>query len=464
MIFLLSGLLLFIYGVFNFKKAFILFLVFKLVLVTNITIISVPGLPLLTLELGLTIAFIILFFLKGLKVQNAHMAYPLLIPLTFYALSLIVSSIFSVAGITSEFSNLLKSIFEDVLLVWICWQVIETKSDFAFLFKVLTIFIFISCIYGLVEYFIKDNPISAYEATLNHDPSKVIDFSYNLDERGYRINSFFEHAIAAGMTWSLYSSFVFYLFVKKKVSIRTLLFPLITAFISIFCIVLTKMRSPIIFFAITLLASVDFRSKRFYFLASCFLIGLILILLFFGNDVQNVIFALFNKSSAEEIGGSSLSMRLDQFDAAFSLMKENPLFGLGPAFSDIISNDLVTRLLGGESIWLSVITQQGLIGIFAYLTLVFFCIIYIPNKYKNMNLAIFSFAFWVTYTITSLPGFDFIFYYILIIYFVKQSRIYSLNVKKGYVYCFGLKNLTIVRGKIRKVYKYHNKNVAFHKY
>ena len=81
-----------------------------------------------------------------------------------------------------------------------------------------------------------------------------------------------------------------------------------------------------------------------------------------------------------------------------------------------------------------------------------------------MNLAIFSFAFWVTYTITSLPGFDFIFYYILIIYFVKQSRIYSLNVKKGYVYCFGLKNLTIVRGKIRKVYKYHNKNVAFHKY
>ena len=460
MVFLLAGLLLFVYGIFNFKKAFILFLVFKLLLVTNITIVSEPGLPLLTLELGLTIGFVILFFIKGLKVQNAHMAYPLFVPMAFYVLSLTASSIFSVAGLTSEISNLMKCIFEDVILVWVCWQVIETKSDFRFLFKALTFFIFISCVYGLIEFYIKSNPISAYEATLNHDPSKVIDFSYGLEERGYRINSFFEHSIAAGVTWSLYSGFVFYLFVKKKINIRTIIFPLITAFMCVICLLLTKMRSPIICFAISLLACVDFKSRRFYLLVTCFLIGLFTILLFFGSDVQNVLLALFNQSNAEQIGGSSLNMRFDQFDAAFSLMINNPLFGLGSNFSEVISNDLVTRLLGGESIWLNVITQQGLIGIFTYLVLVFYCVFYIPNKFKNWSLMIFSFAFWLTYTITSLPGFDFAFYYILIIYFVKSSRVYSLNVDKGYVYCFCLNHLVFKHGKIRKK---HNLKLSSYK-
>ena len=450
MVFLLSGLLLFIYGIFNFKKAFILFLVFKLLLVTNITIISEPGMPLLTLELGLTIGFVILFFIKGIKVQNAHMAYTLFLPMFFYILSLTASSIFSVAGITNEISNLMKCIFEDVILVWICWQVIETKSDFNFLFKTLTFFIFISCIYGLFEFCIKSNPISAYEATLNHDPSKVIDFSYSSEERGYRINSFFEHSIGAGMSWALYSGFVFYLFVKKKLDIEIILFPLITAFMCIICLMLTKMRSPIICFAISLLACIDFKSKRFYFLVACFIIGLLIILLFFGNDVQNVLLALFNQSNAEQIGGSSLDMRLDQFDAAFSLMNGNPIFGLGPSFSEAISSDLIKRLLGGESVWLNVITQQGLFGIFAYLILVFYCVIYIPNKFKNLNLMIFSLAFWLTYTITSLPGFDFIFYYILIIYFIKHSPVYTLNAKKGYVYCLCLNHLMFMHGKIRK--------------
>lgn len=451
MVFLLSGLLLFIYGIFDFKKAFILFLAFKLLLVTNVTIISEPGIPLLTLELGLTIGFTFLFFIKGIKVQNAHMSFPLLIPFTFYILSLTVSSVFSAAGLASEFTYLIQCLFENVILVWICWQVLETKPDFTFFFKVITILIFISCIYGFLEFFIKDNPISDYEATLNHDPSKVIDFSYSMDERGYRINSFFEHSIAAGLTWSLYSCFVFYLFVKRKICIKKILFPLITAFMCVACLVLTKMRSPIIFFVIGLLATINFKSKRFYFLAFCFLIGLILILLFFGNDVQNVIFALFNESSAEEIGGSSLSMRLDQFNAAFSLMGTSPVFGLGPSFTDVINNDLVKRLLGGESIWLNVITQQGLVGIFAYLILVFYCVFYIPNKIRNFNLLIFSFGFWLTYTITSLPGFDFIFYYILIIYFVKYSRMYSLKVNKGYIYCCCLNNLVFIHGRIKKV-------------
>lgn len=451
MIFLLTGLVISLLGLYDFKKGFIWFLAFKLLLVTNITVVSEPGLPLLTLELLLTIIFAVLFFVKGVKVQNAHMSFPIIVPFSFYVISLVLSSLFSISGFASESSNLIKVIFEDVLLVWIARQTIETEKDFSCLFRIITIIIFASCIYGLFEFVISDNPLKVFEATLNHDPDKLIDFSYDVSGRGYRISSIFEHPIGAGMTWAMYSSLVFYLFVKKNIKFKKIIFPLITAFICLPCILLTKMRSPLIFLIISLFASIRLNSKRFYGLLFIFLVGIVFIFFFFSDDIINVILALFNNDNAMQIGGSSLTMRIDQFDAAFNLMQEAPIFGLGPSFNEVMENALTIRLLGAESIWLNVITQQGLFGIITYCILLFYLIIILPKKMdRNISFFIFSFAFWLTYTITSLPGFDIVFYYLLVIYMIKSSKCYDKKVKAGFVYFLGFYKSSLLHGKIKK--------------
>lgn len=434
MIFLIIGLLIILYSFFDFKKAFSFYLCYKLVLVTNITVISKPGLPLLTLEMAMTLIFIIVFIFTGKKYQNAHSKFPFAVPLILYSISLLISSVLSIAGLGSEFSNIIKQLAENVLLVWMTWQVFETKDDFKFLFVGITIVILLSCLYGFVEYLIKDNPLTKYEATLNKDPDKLIDYIYSTDSRGYRINSFFEHAIGAGMIWALYSVFVFILIQNKRVKIKKYIIPIIAAILCLPCIFLTKMRSPILFLGIAMLAIVNLNSKRFRNIAIGFLLGAVVILPFVSDDIINVVLGIFDKESAAEIGGSSIDMRIDQFAAAFELLRLSPLFGLGPSFSDVLNNETVNRLLGGESVWLGVITQLGLFGVVVYIIQLYYFVVKIPMYFNRKELFFISLAYWVTCSITSVPGFSMMLYYLCIFYFIKTSNRYKKAVNYGKVY------------------------------
>ena len=73
MIFSIIGFLILVYGIKDFKKSFEIYLVYKLILVTNITLISMPGIPLLTVEMFMTLVYVLVFFSKGTQYQFAHM-------------------------------------------------------------------------------------------------------------------------------------------------------------------------------------------------------------------------------------------------------------------------------------------------------------------------------------------------------------------------------------------------------
>ena len=429
MIFILAGCGIIFYSFFHFKTGLLIYLCYKLLLVTNITVISAPGLPLLTLEMAMTFIYIIAFFFTQKKYQSAHEPFPFKWPFLLVTLSMLVSSLFSIAGIGSEITNFIKFVSEDILLVWMAWQVVETKKDFRFLYKVITVIILISCIYGLIEYILKDNPLSRYEATLNHDPDKVIDWSYETSSRGYRINSIFEHAIGAGMIWALYAVATMILVQKERISIVSI----VTAVLCIVCLFLSKMRSPIVFFVIAAFGIINLRNRIFYKILLFFFIAALLCMPFISNDVANVILSLFNQSAAT-VGGSSFQMRLDQFAAAFELMSLSPLFGLGPSFLEVMQTTLTSRLLGVEGVWLGVITQLGMFGIIVYLVQVYYFVIKLPKRYHSKEMFFMSLAYWVTYTITSLPGFCQILFYLYLFYFIKSSKRYQNAVSRGKVF------------------------------
>lgn len=431
MLFTAITLLLVLAGLVNFRYGLVFYLTYKLILVTNITLISLPGIPLLTQEMFLTMWFLALFLFRGKSVRNARCTLPFKLPFSLLVVSWALSAVFSVAGFGSELSRLIGNIFENVLLIWMIWEVFESHEFFVMLYKCITFAFFASCIYGFVEVALQSNPLIQYESTLLSGDARSVTYVYaDTLSRGYRICSFFEHPIGAGVNWAIYSVFTFWLWINRNtkeiqgLSGAFMALALLTAFLCVPCIVLTRMRSPLIFFLISCLVLINFKSRRFV----GFLIGaaagvLILLPVFSANF--NIFASLFNSDAQQQVSGSSLEMRLDQFQVALSLTSMSPLFGLGEKYADVLPSFLYSGLYGSESIWLQTLPWNGYFGTAVEFFYAIWSVAVLPKHYGSRPIFFFALAYWVTATVTSLPGIKLYLLYLVYFYFIKTSDVYQ---------------------------------------
>lgn len=430
MIFYLLSVLLIIYSFVNFKKSFMLFLGFKMFLNTNITLISIPGVPILTLDLVITLHYVLNIFFHHGKHQHAKGEFPLKTAFLLLLICWTISSILGIAGFGSELSVLVKNIVNKILFIWMLWQIIETKEDFTDAFKIITVVFFASTLYGFYELSTSSNPLFEFEKTLNHDAEKVISWSYAEDGRGYRINSLFEHAIGAGMNWGLYAAFTLGLIIKKFRNVPWRYFSLVTAILCVVCMFFTRSRTPLIFFAISFIGMFDFKKRRTYgWLALLIFVSLFVIPNISTNTIQ-LVKSIFDTSI--DVGGSSLSSRIDQVSAALSIMSKSFIFGLGNKYSLYVNNYLIQRMLGSESIWLGVIPSYGLFGVICYIFEMTTMIYIIPHKYRSKELLFLGIAYWVANTVSSFPGFLDYVYFLVLFYYIKESSVYNGSAQQEY--------------------------------
>ena len=374
--------------------------------------------------------FFVSYFLcinRKRKIRDTKFGIPWQLPFIILTVSMFLSSIFAVAGLATEISAFVKYLFENVLLIWVVWETLRTDYDFKFIFKLITVVMFASCIYGLIEFVIGMNPLQLYEATLNHDPSKQILFTYGIDERGYRVNSIFEHAIGAGVNWSLYAGFVLYYIINKKRKLPYHMFAIITACLCILCVLLTKMRSPLAFAAILCFGAFNFKKKRTYFFSLLIIMVLALFLLTMdeSSDIFRVIFSMLSLNTTSSVGGSSFDMRIKQLGVAFNLMKMNPLVGLGTKYQSVISGYLYSDIYGSEGLLLYVLPSFGIIGLLSYGYYFFFSAIRIPKYFKSKQLAFLFLAYLITWIFSSLPGMKISLLYLFAFYLIKSSKKYE---------------------------------------
>ena len=81
------------------------------------------------------------------------------------------------------------------------------------------------------------------------------------------------------------------------------------------------------------------------------------------------------KQSDNDIKGSSMEMRLNQFDAALKEIEGNPIFGRGYWYRDYYiskHNALHPDLLGFESVLLLQLVERGWLGLFTFFFLIFY--------------------------------------------------------------------------------------------
>lgn len=425
MIFLIIGLIIIFIGTRNFKKGFYYFLFFKVCLVTNITVLSIPGIPLLTLDMFLTAIFLLLYFAKRQKMQLEYVSFPYSKPFKWMTISYFLSTLFAYIGFVGAFSQYIGQILTEFVFAWLMWKIID-KEDIGYIIKGLAFMFLLSCIYAFYEKFTQTNPIQNYELTLVNDASRAINFLVTDDiNRGYRVQSFFEHAIGAGVNWGMFIVLYFTLTTIYKYKLKSKLC-LITAIICIPCVFFANARGPLVFLMVGALSLFDLKNKNFYKLVFASVILLVVVSPLLSDYFDNLL-SIFDSKAQEKVGGSNAEMRFEQLDAAIELMKQSPLFGLGYKFMNVLHTNLVSRLLGLESIWFRVLTQFGLFGVFVNLIFLYYSIIKIPRHYKSRPILFFSLSYWITASLTSLPGMLMYLYYLISIIFIKQSDRYLIE-------------------------------------
>lgn len=426
MVFLLIGVVILLVGVRNFKKGFYLFLFYKLVLVTNITVIALPGIPLLTLDVFMTMMYFLLYYRNRRKMHTETVPMPYARPFWMIAAAYFLSTVFAYIGFVEAFSQYLGQVACEFGFVWLMWKVID-RNDIRYLLKGFTFMFFLACAYGVYEKVAQNNPIVLYEMSLMGDSDRAIDFLVTDDaSRGYRVQSFFEHAIGGGIDWGMFAVFAFSMLwvYKLKLAKAQKTWLMITAFLCIPCLFFANNRGSIVFFFVAMLSVVNLKDSKFY-VRMIAAIALLLVIAPFFSDYANNILSLVDSKAQDKVGGSNAEMRFEQLAASIELMKLSPVVGLGYKFMNVMHTSLVAALLGLESMWFRILTQFGILGVAVNVVFAWYSLVKVPRHYKSQPMFFFSLAYWLTASMTSVPGMKMYFYYFALIVFIKMSKVYK---------------------------------------
>lgn len=360
---------------------------------------------------------------KG-RIKVSGDRFPYSIPMACIAVSLFLTCFTSLAGFYSEFVKAIGIVIMDMVIIFLIWKVVKKEEDFVFLFKGLTIIVFIACIFCLIEGVVHLNPILDYKISCaSQTLSAYVDYEYGWG-RGYRCYSIFEHPICASMVFALYAALGLCIFMKKRKLPYNYL-TIVTILLSLVCIFLTKQRAGMFLFAVAVLPCINFKKKKFYRLV---LIGVAccLLILPFISDYLFVLLSTFlpnvSNGVGGVVGGSNVSMRFMQLNAVYNIMLQSPIAGLGENFRRFYSSIYASQALDFESLWFEQMAKHGIAGVISYAIMIYYSVFKIPKRYKSKTIFFISLSYWLTYTLTSTPYFRIYFYYAVIFYFMKYER------------------------------------------
>lgn len=428
---IIISILIFIFAVLNFKKGLIAFLAFQVVWFKDAQVINLTGLASINIDLLMDVAFLILFIFKKRKLRCTRVQFPLSVPFLIIGASWLLSCFGTQTSVLSELVRASGNICVRLLFIVMLWYVLEDHEDFVSLYKLITIIIFVACLYSLFEYATQNNNVLDYKTTLTSVPLTSYNTNeYALAHRGYRVYSLFEHPITTALLYGFYFVFTITILIAYREKIKLKQLVLITCVLCVPGIMLTKMRTGIFFVLFALFLELrDFPkrigSKRLFKVIMIGLFGLIFVAPVVAQNAD-LILSMFNRSVQSTIGGSNFSWRLVQAQNIFEFGKQSFLVGFGERFRDIPSLIMIRKYTGDfESLWFEQFLAHGIIGVIGYAVLAYYTTFKLPKEYGTNYLLGFSLAYWVTYTMTSLPYFRTFLFYLIVFYFIKKTDCYK---------------------------------------
>lgn len=430
MVLIILGTLILSYSFFDFKNAYYAFICYTIFWAPQAFCFTIGDRDVIinmVMSFGLFISFLVNY--KKLNITKRLM--PFTIPFIFVAFSIFFSCFFAEAGFKSEFTRFASKILQTYTTIFISWYVFETRDDFEKLIKVIIITFFIAGLYGIIEFVIQKNVFFEYKKSISTDMLGA----YDTARRGYRVISLFDHSIGAGLNFGLVCSFILYLLIYEKNFLPFKKLSIVTSILCFICVFLSKARADYVYLLIALIPCFNPKKVKLKKVATYALL-VFLITLPFTHNRLNLITSIFDSEAQSQVKGSSIELRLDQYDAVKEAISDSPIFGIGEKYENYLSPEVAERIKGAESVWLEQLLKHGVIGVLAHIVFAIFSVVIIPYKYKSGRLLFLGLAYWTTYSFTTFLSFRFDLYYCILFYFIKTSKEYIESLDKFTIISF----------------------------
>ena len=374
---------------FDFKKAVLCYAPFKILFYYDVRLTAA-----LPFDMAIILLIAFCFFVKRKEYSKLH--FPFTRGYMVYAI------IYSIGCIIPVFmiNRIPSTVISILLYSYIYFQCLRNIRDVKLAAAVYMLFSLFLVGNGMLELFTHKCPVDDWIRSMPFiDKEHAWDTDFDELRFGLpRIKSFMPFSITYGVACAILLSLPFYLVFEnfRKSLLMRLLVPMSLVFLLI-GVITSASRSPIL--GIVVLLSYLFLEKElFKRYKTKILLLLLLIAVFMWPFIYDNIMSILNPKAADAIGGSSMDMRIGQYSIAFDYMMQSPLFGLGKEtqITDIL-------FFGGESIWLPLMINNGILGVFGYIYL-YYAIVKNTKVSGSRYLHIVTASWLVMNTATSLMG------------------------------------------------------------
>lgn len=320
---------------------------------------------------------------------------------------------------------MLYMIVQNAIVLYIFYYLYKKDPNKVCKIFITTNFIFgmITCLYCLFEGVFKINP---YIELMNS--IKVYDaFDHSEVRHGIkRVQAFYSiYTSITGLALYLIPLLISYVRSKGNVWKAKYSIYLFLLFVMLF---FSGMRSGIVCITICLMT---FMNKRMLIPKNIFISILLsgIIAIFFYDYLYSFIDSMVH---TDKVDGSTEDVRETQWTIAFLSFADSPIWGQGINYT---FTDLAIRypqLAGADSLWISLLVDQGIIGVISYLIFFISLLIFIYKQYSQ--LCFFVIGVLCSQTIATITSFPIthIFFYILIMIYLKNNKLITNHKPASY--------------------------------
>lgn len=377
----------------DFKKTVLVWVPLSLLFNPRVCILYQP--PVTALTVAVDLSLVMMYYLDKKKKAGSGSGYnenPYFFTpaVKIMVASYVLSSLFSEIPYSMSFKMIIKQLIEYFGIIYILFRCLNSKEDLILFTKALILSVLIFTIDGIVEGITKINPIGAFIYLNTPDTEDMTSRSYYspFGEGEFRFGmircySVFGLHLLFGFACCL-ALFLILMLQREREQLfnkinktNIIYFPIIALLFT--GIIFSNSKGPMLCGVLILLSRYKFKDLFNIWTITPLIIGFILLYIYLPDYFNNFL-SLFDSDLAEEGKGSSVALREKQFQVAFALFSNNPIFGSGINAATYFQHNGFEDILGAESIWLKLLPDQGLFGVIAYLFMYYL----IYEKSKNI--------------------------------------------------------------------------------
>lgn len=277
--------------------------------------------------------------------------------------------------------------------------VIRDEADFTFYLKCIAFSVIAMCVLGFYEFLSNSNPLLNWIRTIRIKTEETQQLIEYTDEARYgfsrRVQSTAWHPIAYGDCLSMFVILFLTPIVKAYLDVRYVKisnYLYLVILLALLNIVLTASRTPWVSTVVSLAIIQIYHFRNFFKRHFIFKISLVLIAIPILYFIIDIAIAYFSKADSH---GSSVEMRMEQFDFIIKSIGGALYIGFGPSSIDsFYKTGNFAEALGFESIVFVFLFYYGLLGLIGLGYLYYTCIRNMGNRngksyYRSFFVAIF---------------------------------------------------------------------------